>query len=55
LEFVEGILIERGIPTIAHSILQKLLLLYFAQYESVMGFVALPILMDPEEYIAYRF
>ena len=42
VEFVEGILIERGMPTIAHSILQKLLLLYFAQYESAMGFVALP-------------
>jgi Uma2 family endonuclease len=42
VEFVEGVLIERGMPTIAHSILQKLLLLYFAQYESAMGFVALP-------------
>lgn len=41
MDFVDGVLVERGMPTIAHSLLQKLLLLHFAQYEEQFGFRAL--------------
>jgi Uma2 family endonuclease len=41
VDFVEGVLVERGMPTIAHSLLQNLLLLYFAQYEKQFRFKAL--------------
>jgi Uma2 family endonuclease len=41
MEYVDGVLIERGMPTIAHSLLQKLLLFWFAEYEKQLRFVAI--------------
>lgn len=41
-EFVDGLLVERGMPTIAHSLLQKALLLWFSRFEEQIHFEALP-------------
>lgn len=41
MEFVDGVLIPRGMPTIAHSLLQKLLLFWFADFEDELGFEAM--------------
>lgn len=40
-EFIDGMLVRRGMPTIAHSLLQKLLLFWFAQFEDEFGFETL--------------
>jgi len=42
VEYVEGVLAERGIPTIAHSLLQMMLIQYFAQYQRAFHFLPLP-------------
>ncbi|MBV8820848.1 MAG: Uma2 family endonuclease [Acidobacteriaceae bacterium] len=42
MEFVDGVLVERGMPTIPHSRLQAILIRYFAQFEHSLGFLALP-------------
>lgn len=42
LEYVDGVLVERGIPTIAHSLLQLILLRYFEPYERALRFLPLP-------------
>ena len=42
LEYVDGVLLERGMPTIAHSVLQRILILYFAASEEALRFIALP-------------
>jgi Uma2 family endonuclease len=41
LEYVDGVLVERGIPTLAHSLLQRLLMNWFARFDEQMGFMAL--------------
>jgi Uma2 family endonuclease len=41
LEYVEGTLVERGMRTIAHNLLERILLFWFAQYENSLGFRAL--------------
>ena len=41
MEYVDGVLVERGMPTIPHSLLQKLILLWFAKWETGHGFEAL--------------
>ena len=41
MEYVDGVLIERGMPTVAHSLLQRLLMLWFARFDKQMGFMAL--------------
>ena len=41
MEFVDGVLIPRGMPTIAHSLLQKLLLFWFADFEDELSFEAM--------------
>lgn len=41
LEFVDGFLVERGMPTVAHSFLQRLLMLWFARFDEQMNFMAL--------------
>jgi Uma2 family endonuclease len=40
-EYVEGILVERDVPTIAHSLLQVLLAVYFDAYRKQFRFAAL--------------
>ena len=41
MEFINGVLIPRSTPTIPHSLLQKLLLLWFAQFEDDSGYEAI--------------
>jgi Uma2 family endonuclease len=42
LEYVDGTLVERGMPTAFHALLQRILLLHFCQFEQQFNFVALP-------------
>src|SRR5699024_3035495 len=42
MEYLDGVLIERGVPTIPHSLLQMILIQFFAQFQETMRFVALP-------------
>jgi len=42
VEYVDGVLVERGMPTIAHSLLQTILIRYFADYERPLRFLTLP-------------
>ena len=42
MEYVDGVLIERGVPTIPHSLLQMILIQFFAQFQETLRFVALP-------------
>jgi len=42
IEYVDGVLVERGMPTIAHSVLQMILIYYFAQYRRAFRFLPLP-------------
>ena len=42
LEYVDGVLVERGMPTIAHSLLQMILIQYLARYQKALGFLPLP-------------
>jgi Uma2 family endonuclease len=41
-EYVDGVLVERSVPTIAHSILQMLVIQYFARLQQQFRFLALP-------------
>ena len=41
-DYVDGVLIERGVPTIPHSLLQMILIQFFAQFQETLRFVALP-------------
>src|ERR1035441_5926259 len=41
MEYVEGILVERDVPTIAHSLLQLILGEYFRKYRKQFRFAAL--------------
>src|ERR1039457_2034633 len=42
MEYVDGALVERGMPTILHSLLQAILIEYFAQYRKALRFLTLP-------------
>jgi Uma2 family endonuclease len=42
LEYVDGALVERGMPTIAHSLLQKVLIQHFGEDRKTLRFVPLP-------------
>lgn len=41
LEYVDGVLVERGMPTIFHGLLQVILIAYFRQFEREYRFKAL--------------
>jgi Uma2 family endonuclease len=41
VEFVDGVLVEKGMPTIAHNFLGRLLLFWFAQFEEVLHYTTL--------------
>lgn len=41
-DYVDGVLIERSAPTIPHSLLQMILIQFFAQFQETLRFVALP-------------
>jgi Uma2 family endonuclease len=41
MEYVDGVLVERGMPTVAHSLLQRLLMAWFLRFDEEMGFMAL--------------
>jgi Uma2 family endonuclease len=42
VEYVDGVLVERGLPTLLQGILQMILVQYFAQFQENMHFRALP-------------
>ena len=42
MEYVEGVLVERDVPTIGHSLLQLILGEYFRRYRKQFRFAALP-------------
>jgi Uma2 family endonuclease len=42
MEYVDGVLVERGMPTIAHSLLQMILIEHFRQYRKELRFKPLP-------------
>jgi Uma2 family endonuclease len=42
LEYVDGVLVERGTPTFAHGLLQIILIEYFSRYRKALGFLTLP-------------
>jgi Uma2 family endonuclease len=41
-EYVNGVLIDRAMPTFAHGVLQMLLIQYFAEFREALGFLAVP-------------
>lgn len=41
MEYVDGVLVEKGTPTIAHNFLGQLLLFWFAQFEQQLRFTAM--------------
>jgi Uma2 family endonuclease len=41
-EYVEGLLVDRSMPTIPHSVLQMLLIQHFARYQQAHSFLPLP-------------
>lgn len=41
-EYVDGVLMERSLPTIAHSLLQMILIEYFSRHRSEFRFLPLP-------------
>jgi Uma2 family endonuclease len=42
MEYVDGVLVERGMPTIAHSLLQMILIEHFVRYRKALRFQPLP-------------
>jgi len=42
LEYVDGVLVKRGMPTIAHGLLQAILIGYFLSYRKQFRFAVLP-------------
>ena len=42
VEYVDGVLLERGMPTIAHGLLQAILTVYFHKYGKQFRFAVLP-------------
>jgi Uma2 family endonuclease len=42
VEYIDGALVERGVPTAFHSLLQRILLLHFYRFESTLAFITLP-------------
>lgn len=41
-EYVEGVLVDRSMPTIPHSVLQMTLIQHFGRYQQALGFLPLP-------------
>jgi hypothetical protein len=37
MEYVDGVLVERSLPTISHSLLQAILIAHFRQLEKRIG------------------
>src|SRR5271157_116230 len=42
MEYVDGVLVERGMPTIAHSLLQMILIQHFGRHHWALAFLPLP-------------
>lgn len=42
MEYVDGVLVERGVPTIAHGLLQMILIRCFSAFEEALGFLTIP-------------
>ena len=42
MEYVEGVLVERDVPTIAHSILQAILIIYLDRFRKQLRYARLP-------------
>src|SRR4051794_1037567 len=42
MEYIDGYLVERSVPTYLHSLFQAILLAYFRQYEKEFKYKALP-------------
>jgi len=42
MEYVDGVLVERGTPTIAHSLLQMILIQHFGRHQRALAFLPLP-------------
>jgi Uma2 family endonuclease len=42
MEYVDGVLVERGMPTIAHSLLQMILIQHFGRHQKALRFLSLP-------------
>jgi hypothetical protein len=42
MEYVDGVLVERSVATIPHSVLQMMLIQYFAQFQERLHFLTLP-------------
>src|SRR4051794_22357203 len=42
MEYVDGRLVKRSVPTISHSVLQMILIQFFAQFQEAMRFLAIP-------------
>lgn len=41
MEYVDGVLVEKGTPTVPHNLLERILLFWFAQFEEQLRFKAL--------------
>ena len=41
-EYVDGVLVERNVGTLPHSLLQQILVRYFQQFEESLGFATVP-------------
>src|SRR5436189_4031329 len=41
MEFVDGMLVEKGMPTIPHNLLERLLLFWFAPFEQQFRYITL--------------
>jgi Uma2 family endonuclease len=42
MEYVDGVLVERSVPTIVHSLLQMILIEYLGRHRKALGFMSLP-------------
>jgi Uma2 family endonuclease len=42
MEYVDGVLVESAVPTIPHSVLQMILIQFFARFQEASRFLALP-------------
>lgn len=55
LEYVDGVLVERGMPTYTHGILQALLIVWFSRFQEQFGFATVPeFRMEIFEHRRYR-
>jgi len=42
MEYVDGVLVERGMPTFAHGLLQMILIQYLGRFQNALGFRPVP-------------